>query len=169
MKILLVSDTHGASIELISAYAEEMKADICIHAGDCGFYDNTSTDAMSQRELYLLVKHSALPEDEKETLLQGNAQEWKEAIVSRHLLGRFQDFLDDRMLKCLGYDKMSKLLYKCGESIMKRNPAFAVDLLDEEHEMMEGSEAPLPDELRQEYDFHKVRKKSPHHSSGFSR
>ena len=31
----------------------------------------------------------------------------------------------DRMLKCLGYDKMSKLLHKCRESIMKRNPAFA--------------------------------------------
>ena len=41
---------------------------------------------------------------------------------------------------------------------MKRNPEFAVDLLEEEHEMMEGSEAPLSDELRQEYDFHKARK-----------
>ena len=41
MKILLVSDTHGTKIDLISAYAEEMKADICIHAGDFGFYDKT--------------------------------------------------------------------------------------------------------------------------------
>lgn len=63
MKILLVSDTHGTKIDLISAYAEEMKADICIHAGDFGFYDQTSADAMSQRELFLLVKHSDLPED----------------------------------------------------------------------------------------------------------
>ena len=68
MKILLISDTHGAHIELISAYAEEMKADICIHAGDFGFYDQTSADAMSQRELFLLIKHCALPEDEKEEL-----------------------------------------------------------------------------------------------------
>ena len=418
MKILLVSDTHGSNIELISAYAEEMKADICIHAGDFGFYDKTSADAMSQRELYLLVKHSDLPEEEKAALLKGNAQDWKEAIGKHHLLGRFQDFLDDqmrfawplyatwgnhddaevvlrmmkapvqnlrilhenilydtedfailgtggnclpekafdqhhkglpgarcrptselhqycsllktakripdgkrkilvthvspvvepfvelvawqiganftvsghmgrkngesgttdssrlpvlrtvwnmlrelypdaaeelmpfypeerkqivqhinlpdakigygmlecngddvrweirgqdysaqkeremgeelwnfarttyrfvtseysamlpvadkiiagelnaddefyytdRMLRCLGYDKMSKLLHKCCESIMKRNPEFAVDLLEEEHEMMEGSEAPLSDELRQEYDFHKARK-----------
>lgn len=97
MKILLVSDTHGANIELISAYAEEMKADICIHAGDFGFYDNTSADAMSQRELYLLVEHSALPEDEKVALLKGDAKSWKEAVVSHHLLGLFQDFLDDRM------------------------------------------------------------------------
>ena len=418
MKILLVSDTHGTKIDLVSAYAEEMKADICIHAGDFGFYDNTSADAMSQRELYLLVKHSDLPEEEKTALLKGNAKGWKEAIVSHHLLGRFQEFIDDkmrfawpvyatwgnhddsevvlrmmktpvpnlrilhentsydtgdfvilgtggnclpekafdqhhrglpgarcrptselhqyctllktaksipsgkskilvthvsplvepfielvaweigadftvsghmgrrngetgitdssrlpllrktwdrlrelypgaeeelklfypddrtltvqhlnlpdakigygmlecggddvrweirgqdysaqkkqelgeelwkfarstfrfvtseysamlpvadkiiageldaddefyytdRMLKCLGYDKMSKLLHKCCESIMKRDPAFAIDLLDEEHAMMEGCEAPLSDELRQEYDFHKARK-----------
>jgi predicted phosphodiesterase len=97
MKILLVSDTHGANIELISAYAEEMKADICIHAGDFGFYDKTSADAMSQRELYLLIKHSDLPEEEKSALLKGNAQDRKEAIGKHHLLGSFQDFLDDRM------------------------------------------------------------------------
>ena len=97
MKILLVSDTHGSNIELISAYAEEMKADICIHAGDFGFYDKTSADAMSQRELYLLVKHSDLPEEEKAVLLKGNAQDWKEVMGKHHLLGRFQDFLDDRM------------------------------------------------------------------------
>ena len=77
MKILLVSDTHGTKIDLISAYAEEIKADFCIHAGDFGFYDKTSADAMSQRELYLLVKHSDLPEEEKAALLKGNAQDWK--------------------------------------------------------------------------------------------
>ena len=63
-----------------------------------------------------------------------------------------------RMLHCLGYKKMSELLHKCCESIMKRNPEFAIDLLDSEHEMMEGSEAAMSDDLRREYDFHKGRK-----------
>ena len=60
MKILLVSDTHGEHIELISAYAEEMKADICIHAGDFGFYDDASVEAMSYEELKLLIKNLSL-------------------------------------------------------------------------------------------------------------
>ena len=87
MRILLISDTHGRLIDRISAYGEEWKADICIHAGDFGFYDTTSVEAMSQRELYLLVKHSALPDDEKAALLGGNAQNWKEAIIQKRLLG----------------------------------------------------------------------------------
>ena len=97
MKILLVSDTHGRHIDRISAYAGEWKADVCIHAGDFGFYDSSSVEAMSQRELFLLVKHSALPDDEKAALLKGNAQNWKEAIVRKHLLGMFPEFLADKM------------------------------------------------------------------------
>ena len=97
MKILLISDTHGRHIDQISAYAEEMGADICIHAGDFGFYDATSVEAMSQRELYLLVKHSALPDDEKASLLKGNAQNWKDAIIQKRLLGVFPDFLADKV------------------------------------------------------------------------
>ena len=97
MKILLISDTHGRHIDRISAYAEEWKADVCIHAGDFGFYDATSVEAMSQRELYLLVIHSALPADEKASLLKGDAQNWKEAIIQKRLLGVFSDFLADKM------------------------------------------------------------------------
>ena len=41
---------------------------------------------------------------------------------------------------------------------MKRNPGFAIVLLDSEHEMMEGSEADMSDKLRREYDFHKGKK-----------
>ena len=72
-------------------------ADVCVHAGDFGFYDATSVDAMSQRELYLLVKHSALPDEEKAPLLKGNAQDWKAAVVEKRLLGMFPDFLADKM------------------------------------------------------------------------
>ena len=71
----------------------------------------------------------------------------------------------DRMLNCLGYGKMSELLHKCCASIMKRNPEVAVGILDEEHEMMGGDEAPLSDELRLEYDFHKA-KKNPYRNGG---
>ena len=97
MKILLISDTHGRHIDRISAYAGEWKADVCIHAGDFGFYDAASVEGMSQRELYLLVKHSALPDDEKASLLNGNAQNWKEAIIQKRLLGMFPDFLAGKM------------------------------------------------------------------------
>ena len=64
----------------------------------------------------------------------------------------------ERMLHCLGYNKMSALLHKCCEAIIKRDPDYAVAILDDEHEMMEGSEAPYSDELRREYDFHKAKK-----------
>ena len=97
MKILLISDTHGRNIDLISAYAEEMKADICIHAGDFGFYDNASIDVMSQRELFLQLKHSNLPEDRKVCLLQKSAKEWKSLIRKERTLGNFNDFLSDKM------------------------------------------------------------------------
>ena len=47
---------------------------------------------------------------------------------------------------------------------MNRNPEVAIGILDEEHEMMGGDEAPLSDELRQEYDFHKA-KKNPYRNA----
>ena len=97
MKILLISDTHGRNIDLISAYAEEMKADICIHAGDFGFYDNASIDAMSQRELFLQLKHSDISEDRKVCLLQKSAKEWITLIRKERTLGNFSDFLSDKM------------------------------------------------------------------------
>ena len=97
MKILLVSDTHGEHIELISAYAEEMKADICIHAGDFGFYDDASVNAMSYEELKLLIKHSSLPDEQKSILRQATSDERRKAIAKNHLLGCFPDFLNDKM------------------------------------------------------------------------
>ena len=74
MKILLISDTHGKNIDWISAHAEKIKADVCIHAGDFGFYDTSSVDAFSQRELFLQVKHSDIEAAEKTHLLTQNAK-----------------------------------------------------------------------------------------------
>ena len=96
MKMLLVSDTHGEHIELISAYAGEMDADICIHAGDFGFYDDASADAMSYEELKLLVGHSSLPDEQKASLLQATSDERRKAIVRNRLLGCFPDYLADK-------------------------------------------------------------------------
>ena len=93
MRILLLSDTHG-HISRIVEYAENSRADVCIHAGDFGFYDNASIDGMNQRELYLQVKHSDLPNAEKTMLLNTDASVWKRAIAKQHLLGNFSEYLN---------------------------------------------------------------------------
>ena len=94
MRMLLISDTHG-HVDQIPEYAEHAKADVCIHAGDFGFYDKSSVDGMSQRELYLQIKHSDLPENEKASLLKADAAVWKKAITEHKMLGTFREFLDD--------------------------------------------------------------------------
>lgn len=95
MKILLVSDTHG-HIHYIADYSLNAGFDACIHAGDFGFYDETSAESMSQRELYLQIKHSDLPTEEKNNLLQKNAAVWGNAVKTHHLLGEFDEYLAGR-------------------------------------------------------------------------
>ena len=60
VKILLISDTHG-HLNLINERALETKADMVIHAGDFGFYDQDSVNRLSGRELFLLIRHSRFP------------------------------------------------------------------------------------------------------------
>lgn len=93
MRVLLISDTHG-HVDRIQEYAEHAKADVCIHAGDFGFYDDASIDGMNQRELYLQVKHSDLPEGEKTQVLKAGASVWEKVIKEHNLLGTFHEFLD---------------------------------------------------------------------------
>lgn len=57
MLVLLVSDTHG-NLDIINQLVEITNADLVIHAGDLGFYDELSYRRLSSRELLLLVKHS---------------------------------------------------------------------------------------------------------------
>lgn len=95
MKLLLISDTHGRHLDLISVYGEKINADLCIHAGDFGFYDVESAQAFSQRELSLLIKHSDLDGETKEHLLKGN--DLRQAVQLPEVLGTFPDFLDGRM------------------------------------------------------------------------
>jgi predicted phosphodiesterase len=94
MKLLLISDTHGRHLDLISVYGERIEADLCIHAGDFGFYDAGSVDAFSQRELSLLIKHSDLDEDTKESLLRG--KDLRPAVQAPDVLGIFPDFLEGK-------------------------------------------------------------------------
>lgn len=96
MKTLLMSDTHG-HVNRISECAEEAKAELCIHAGDFGFYDAESAKALTQRELYLQVKHSDLPGEEKAALLEADAKVWRQAIGTHSLLGNFSDYLSGQL------------------------------------------------------------------------
>ena len=57
IRILLISDTHG-NLDIINRLVVKTKADLVIHAGDFGFYDETSYEFLSARELFLLIKHS---------------------------------------------------------------------------------------------------------------
>ena len=56
-KILLISDTHG-DLDIINDRVADTNADMVIHAGDFGFYDDGSVNYLSTRELRLLVAHS---------------------------------------------------------------------------------------------------------------
>ena len=94
MKILLISDTHGRHLDLISVYGERCRADLCIHAGDFGFYDAESVDGFSQRELSLLIRHSDLDDETKAHLLAGN--DLRHAVAEPEVLGVFPEFLDGR-------------------------------------------------------------------------
>ena len=57
MRVLLISDTHG-NLDIINQLIDTTTADLVIHAGDFGFYDESSYRHLSTRELLLLVKHS---------------------------------------------------------------------------------------------------------------
>ena len=97
MKMLLVTDTHGRNLDLISAYAAEMNAELCIHAGDFGFYGENSLDALTKRELSLLVEHSDLPEEQKQAVRGNASTDELGALVARNrLTGDFPEYLAGR-------------------------------------------------------------------------
>lgn len=68
MKFLLISDTHGR-LAIINDLVRTTQADAVIHAGDFGFYDESSYERLSERELRLHITHSDLSAEEKERLL----------------------------------------------------------------------------------------------------
>ncbi len=64
MRFLLITDTHG-HLDIINQLAEKEQVDAAVHAGDFGFYDADSPDRLTTRELFLRVRHSDLPTDQK--------------------------------------------------------------------------------------------------------
>lgn len=90
-KILLLSDTHGR-LDLINEIALQTNADLVIHAGDFGFYDERSAYRLSHRELRLLITHSAL---RNEYLVDADTKRDRliEIINNNHLLGDFSEYI----------------------------------------------------------------------------
>src|SRR3990167_1625968 len=92
-RILLLSDTHG-NINIINTLIEKMRAEMVIHAGDFGFYNESSYKHISTRELLLLVSHSHYwknykvdKKTDRDALIE---------IVKKHnLLGDFKDYQDN--------------------------------------------------------------------------
>jgi predicted phosphodiesterase len=92
VRALLISDTHG-HVDIINQLIEVTNADLVIHAGDFGFYDESSYHSLSARELLLLITHSPYWREyavnkttDKKTLIE---------IVKKHkLLGDFPDYLN---------------------------------------------------------------------------
>lgn len=87
IKILLISDTHG-HLDVINDLVEKTKVDLVIHAGDFGFYNESSYKHISSRELRLLISHSLHwknysvdKQTDRETLI--------EIVKRHHLLGDF--------------------------------------------------------------------------------
>lgn len=92
IKALLISDTHG-DLEIINDLVEKEKVDLVIHAGDFGFYNESSYKHISNRELRLLVSHS--PYWKNYTVDKPTDRETLIEIVKRHkLLGNFSDYED---------------------------------------------------------------------------
>ncbi len=92
MKILLISDTHG-KVHKIAEAAMLVKPDICIHSGDFGFYDEASVKSLTQKEVYLQIRHSDLQVEEKTRLLGEKDAVRRRAIAEKKMLGGFPEYL----------------------------------------------------------------------------
>ncbi|WP_420420623.1 metallophosphoesterase family protein [Simkania sp.] len=90
LRILLVSDTHG-DLDCLNRLAEEKNADLIIHAGDFGFYDEKSLNRLSVRELKLRIVHSPYG-DEISRL--SSKEEMRKFIREFGLLGDFPEYLN---------------------------------------------------------------------------
>lgn len=90
LRILLVSDTHG-SLDCLNSLAEQKKADLIIHAGDFGFYDEKTLERLSARELKLRIVHSPFRDQLNHLNLK---KEMCEFIQENGLLGDFPEYLN---------------------------------------------------------------------------
>jgi len=93
MRLLLISDTHG-KLGIINELAEHVGADAVIHAGDFGFFDDSSLERLSAREIRLHVKHSDISQSEKDRIQALSRKDQIEESKKHHLLGGFQSYID---------------------------------------------------------------------------
>jgi hypothetical protein len=92
MLLLLISDTHG-KLGVINELAARAHADAVIHAGDFGFYDDSSYERLSERELELHVRHSDLSAAEKAGILALPRAERIQAMKVRCPLSDFPSYV----------------------------------------------------------------------------
>lgn len=132
MRVLLLSDTHG-NIDIINQLVDKTKADMVIHAGDFGFYDETSYQHLSSRELFLLITHSPYRNDyaiDKQT----NKNELADIVKTHKLLGDFSGYLSgEKQFKIPVY-----AVYGNHEDVgvirkIKTQSIYNLHLLDEEN------------------------------------
>ncbi len=90
IKALLISDTHG-DIGIINKLAAKTSADLVIHAGDFGFYNESSYKHLSNRELLLLVSHSPYWKNYRVNK-QTERDELIKIVKEHELLGDFADY-----------------------------------------------------------------------------
>jgi len=94
IRALLISDTHG-NIDIINQLVEKTNVDIVIHAGDFGFYDETSYKHISSRELLLLITHSPY-RNEYQVDKQTDRDILVEIVRKHNLLGNFSAYQDSQ-------------------------------------------------------------------------
>lgn len=93
-RALLISDTHG-NLDIINKLVEKTNVDMVIHAGDFGFYNETSYKHISSRELLLLISHS--PHWKTNPVDKTTPRDALIEIVKKHnLLGDFQAYQDNK-------------------------------------------------------------------------
>lgn len=132
-RILLISDTHG-NLDIINEKVQRTNADLVIHAGDFGFYDEQSISHLSPRELRLLVTHSPIwrqynvdKQTDRETLI--------DIVRSHQLLGDFPDYISEKkqfsvpVYSVWGNHEDVKVLKRFRENLRIDN----LHLLDENH------------------------------------
>lgn len=92
MRILLISDTHG-ELSIVNKLVAAEDADCVIHAGDFGFYEDESLRRLSQREIWLIIKHAHLPRRKVRRILELGQRARVKAVEKYCLLGGFQRYL----------------------------------------------------------------------------
>lgn len=97
--ILCVCGIKGALSE-INALARKARAKAVIHVGDLGFYDETSFQRLSDKELRQAVQHSNTPDSiDRDALLKLPDYGIRNAVKNRpQLLSELMDFIQGRQM-----------------------------------------------------------------------